>query len=157
MKCSVKISLNNNQQLKDFGSQEEIPNSKHMSQSHCVSVSVQFWNTTDFENFYINYDTLIDSSNVMYIYRKLSPHTGIEKSLHNNLLESIHCKMCYDFGIGGEMRWNDSHHISTGWIPATNSRRYILRLLPVFCMYGSWWCGELLTGKTCTFRVRTCT
>lgn len=91
------------------------------------------------------------------MYRKLSPHAGIEKSLHNNLLGPIHCKMCYDFGIGGEMRWNDSHHISTGWIPATNSRRYILRLLPVLCMYGSWWCGELLTGRICTFRVRTCT
>jgi len=32
MKCSVKISLNNNQQLKDFGSHVEIPNSKHLSQ-----------------------------------------------------------------------------------------------------------------------------
>ena len=93
----------------------------------------------------------------MYMYRKLSPHTGIEKSIHSNLLESIRCRMCYDFGIGGEMKWYDSHHISRGWIPATNSRRYILRLLPVLCMYGSWWCGELLTGRICTFRVRICT
>ena len=62
--------------------------------------------------------------------------------------------------MGTDTKCEDKNHMMNGWIPATNNRKYSLRLFPavVDVTDGLYVSGptDVTSANTCHFKVRTC-